>query len=156
MSDAQSKPVVPRLDEPGSIPALAGEHADLLKALHPSRREQRYIALRAKLFLVVSIALAWASFSLWLSIPWIDALGSSITMPGAMAVIFGIAIIPGYLNANLIASLLIDRPPPLRFDLDFPVAHRRHRLLQRGGDDRGDARLRRQAGVSGRAADPGC
>ena len=41
-------------------------------------------------------------------------------MPLAIAVIFGIAIIPGYLNANLIASLLIDRPPPLRFDLVFP------------------------------------
>ncbi len=35
--------------------------------------------------------------------------------------IFGIAIFPGYLNANLIASLLIDRPPPLRFDLAFPA-----------------------------------
>ena len=56
-------------------------------------------------------------------------------MPLAVAVIFGIAIIPGYLNANLIASLLIDRPPPLRFDLDFPRAHRGHRLLQRGEDD---------------------
>ena len=42
-------------------------------------------------------------------------------MPLAVAVIFGIAILPGYLNANLIASLLIDRPPPLRFDLVFPA-----------------------------------
>jgi biofilm PGA synthesis N-glycosyltransferase PgaC len=41
-------------------------------------------------------------------------------MPLAIAVIFGIAIIPGYLNANLIASLLLDRPPPLRFDIAFP------------------------------------
>lgn len=122
MHDAQSKTVVPRLDEPGSIPALAGEREDRLKAFeHPSRGERRYIALRAKLLLVVSIALAWAGFSLWLSIPWIDALSKSITMPGALAVIFGIAIVPGYLNANLIASLLIDRPPPLRFDLDFPA-----------------------------------
>ncbi len=122
MRDAHSKPVVPRLDEPGSIPALAGEREDRLEALErPSRRQRRYIVLRAKLLLVVSIALAWAGFSLWLSIPWIDALGQSITMPGALAVIFGIAIVPGYLNANLIASLLIDRPPPLRFDLDFPA-----------------------------------
>lgn len=66
MHDAQSNPVVPRLGEPGSIPALAGEGEDRLKAFeHPSRRERRYIALRAKLLLLVSIALAWASFSLW-------------------------------------------------------------------------------------------
>lgn len=32
-----------------------------------------------------------------------------------------IASLPGYLNANLIASLLIDRPPPLRFDVAFPA-----------------------------------
>jgi hypothetical protein len=78
--------------------------------------------LHLKLLLVVAIGLAWAGFSLWLSLPWIDTLGESITMPLAIAVIFGIAIIPGYLNANLIASLLLDRPPPLRFDLAFPEA----------------------------------
>jgi poly-beta-1,6-N-acetyl-D-glucosamine synthase len=87
----------------------------------PQERRRIYVALPFKLALVIGIALAWAGFSLWLSIPWIDALGSSIGMPLTLAVIFGIAIIPGYLNANLIASLLIDRPPPLRFDLEFPA-----------------------------------
>ena len=87
----------------------------------PQERKPLYVALHLKLAMVIAIALSWAGFSFWLSIPWIDALGSSITMPLAVAVIFGIAIVPGYLNANLIASLLIDRPPPLRFDLDFPA-----------------------------------
>ena len=87
----------------------------------PQERKPLYVALHLKLAMVIAIALSWAAFSFWLSIPWIDALGSSITMPLAVAVIFGIAIVPGYLNANLIASLLIDRPPPLRFDLDFPA-----------------------------------
>ncbi len=87
----------------------------------PQERKQLYVALHLKLALVIAIAIAWAGFSLWLSLPWINTLGQSITMPLAIAVIFGIAIIPGYLNANLIASLLIDRPPPLRFDLDFPA-----------------------------------
>jgi poly-beta-1,6-N-acetyl-D-glucosamine synthase len=87
-----------------------------------SRERRRiYIQLHQKLALVIAIALAWAGFSLWLSIPWIDALAHSITMPLAIAVICGIAIIPGYLNANLIASLLLDRPPPLRFDLNSPA-----------------------------------
>lgn len=88
-----------------------------------SRRERRpYLGLHLKLVLVIGIALGWAGFSLWLSIPWIETLGASITMPLAIAVICGIAIIPGYLNANLIASLLLDRPPPLRFDLAYPEA----------------------------------
>jgi biofilm PGA synthesis N-glycosyltransferase PgaC len=85
------------------------------------RQRRRYIALRVKLLLVVVAALGWAGFSLWISIPWMEALGQSITLPLAITVILGIAIIPGYLNANLVASLLIDRPPQLRFDLSYPA-----------------------------------
>jgi len=86
----------------------------------PQERERLYVALHLKLIAVLAIALAWAGLSLWIALPWIEDLGESITLPLAAAVIAGIAIVPGYLNANLIASLLIDRPPPLRFDLDFP------------------------------------
>jgi Glycosyl transferase family 2 len=102
--------------------APPGEPAILVKDLErtPRQRRRPYIALHLKLLFVIGISLAWAGFSLWLSLSWIDTLGQSITMPLAIAVILGIAIIPGYLNANLIASLLIDRPPPLRFDLTFP------------------------------------
>jgi biofilm PGA synthesis N-glycosyltransferase PgaC len=87
----------------------------------PQERRPLYVALHLKLFFVICIALAWAGFSLWFAIPWIEDLAASITLPLALIVIGGIAILPGYLNANLIASLLIDRPPPLRFDLDFPA-----------------------------------
>ncbi len=87
----------------------------------PVERRKLYVGLHLKLALVVGLALCWAGFSTWLALPWIDSLGSSITVPLAALAIAGIAIIPGYLNANLIASLLIDRPPPLRFDLDFPA-----------------------------------
>jgi biofilm PGA synthesis N-glycosyltransferase PgaC len=106
----------------GSLPADAP--TILVRDLERTPRERRrlYIALHLKLLFVIGIGFAWAGFSLWLSLPWIDTLGESITMPLAIAVILGIAIIPGYLNANLIASLLLDRPPPLRFDLAFPEA----------------------------------
>ena len=86
----------------------------------PGERRRIYVGLHLKLALVVALAAGWAALSLWIAIPWIESLGESITLPLAAAVIFGIAIIPGYLNANLVASLLIDRPPPLRFDLDLP------------------------------------
>lgn len=98
-------------------PLVEGVH-DLERT--PRERQRIYLNLHLKLALVVAIALTWAGVSLWLAIPWIETLGESITLPLAVTVIFGIAIIPGYLNANLIASLLIDRPPPLRFDLSLP------------------------------------
>ena len=116
---AQASP--PR-DEPGVSPVLAplgGEGVHDLERT-PGERRRIYVGLRLKLLLVLAISLAWAGLSLWIALPWIEDLGESITLPLAAAVIAGIAIIPGYLNANLIASLLIDRPPPLRFDLDFP------------------------------------
>src|SRR3954465_4791538 len=87
----------------------------------PDHNRRFYIPLRAKLVLVALFSLAWVGFSLWLAIPWIEDLGKSITVPVAAALIAGIAIIPGYLNAHLISSLLIDKAPPLRFDLDFPA-----------------------------------
>lgn len=104
---------------------LAPEKPDLkdLERTPRQRRRRRrvYLALHLKLLLVIAVALTWAGLSLWLAIPWIEQLGESITLPLAIVVIGGIAILPGYLNANLIASLLIDRPPPLRFDLEFPA-----------------------------------
>lgn len=111
-TEAEPRAPAPRLE----VPALAGD-ADP----PPPRRRRLYLHLPLKLTLVTAIALAWAALSLWLALPWIDELGESITVPLAAFVIGGIAIVPGYLNAHLIASLLIDRPPPIRFDLDFPA-----------------------------------
>jgi poly-beta-1,6-N-acetyl-D-glucosamine synthase len=122
--EPDSGPITSPRPEPNVGSVLADAPAILVKDLErtPLERRRLYIALHLKLLFVIGIGLAWAGFSLWLSLSWIDTLAQSITMPLAIAVIFGIAIIPGYLNANLIASLLLDRPPPLRFDLVFPEA----------------------------------
>lgn len=121
MFKSDAKPVTPPYDSPAP-PTLAHEPDENGKGSERTSRERRslYVRLHLKLALVVGIALTWAGLSLWLAIPWITELGNSITMSLAIAVIGGIAIVPGYLNANLIASLLIDRPPTLRFDLAFP------------------------------------
>jgi poly-beta-1,6-N-acetyl-D-glucosamine synthase len=122
MPVSEADTAVRQTDGPSSVLALPGwEEA---RAKRPKRadakRRRRYIPLRLKLLLVVGVGIAWASLSLWIAIPWIEALGASISLPLAFAVIFGIAILPGYLNANLITSLLIDRPPPLQRDRSFP------------------------------------
>jgi poly-beta-1,6-N-acetyl-D-glucosamine synthase len=109
-------------DRSEAFPLLAREPPLQVKELErtPAERRRVYVGLRLKLVLVIGIGLSWAGLSLWIALPWIEALASSITLPLAVGLIFGVAILPGYLNANLIASLLIDRPPPLRFDLAFP------------------------------------
>ena len=62
----------------------------------------------------------WFLFSLWLSRSWIKALGEDISTPLAILVITGIALIPGYLNIQLLVSILVDRPPPLRLNVAYP------------------------------------
>jgi biofilm PGA synthesis N-glycosyltransferase PgaC len=84
------------------------------------RRRRIYISLRVRVALTVVAGASWVCFSLWLSRGWIATLGHDITTPLAILVITGIALIPGYLNIQLLSSVLLDRPPPLRFDLAFP------------------------------------
>ena len=121
-SDTPAQPGIqpPKLDPELPVVAASGDGVP-----HPQRPPEHhrrfYIPLRLKLLLVALCSLGWVGFSLWLAIPWIGDLGQSITVPLAAAVIAGIAIIPGYLNAHLISSLLFDKAPPLRFDIDFPA-----------------------------------
>jgi poly-beta-1,6-N-acetyl-D-glucosamine synthase len=84
------------------------------------RRRDTYIPLKLRVLLTFAAGLAWVCISLWLSRTWIRTLGHDITMPLALLVIVGVALIPGYLNIQLLSSILLDRPPMLRFDIQFP------------------------------------
>ncbi|MGO9498895.1 MAG: glycosyltransferase [Solirubrobacteraceae bacterium] len=89
----------------------------------PSRlpRGVPYLRLRTRYLLIAVVSFAWAALSLYIALPWISQLGASITVPLAVAVVLGIAIVPGYLNAHLFTALLLEKPPPLRFDGQFPA-----------------------------------
>ena len=67
--------------------------------------------MKTKFLLSHAIACSWLFFSIYLSIPWINYLGSIVTKPVAILIITGIAYLPGYINAFIIASLLMDRQP---------------------------------------------
>jgi biofilm PGA synthesis N-glycosyltransferase PgaC len=79
-----------------------------------------YLRVRTRFLLSVAAGLAWAAFSTWVALGWIEDLGRVITLPVAIAVVAGIAIIPGYLNVQLVSSLLFDRPRPIEFAQDYP------------------------------------
>jgi biofilm PGA synthesis N-glycosyltransferase PgaC len=84
------------------------------------RRHSIYIPLKLRIALTFLAGALWFCCSLWLSRSWIRTLGYDITTPLAILVITGVALIPGYLNIQLISSILLDIPRPLRFDVDFP------------------------------------
>jgi poly-beta-1,6-N-acetyl-D-glucosamine synthase len=85
-----------------------------------ARRRRLYIPLKLRVALTIAAGLLWVLFSLWLSRTWIRELGADITTPLAIVVITGIALIPGYLNIQLLVAILVDKPPPLRRNASFP------------------------------------
>jgi biofilm PGA synthesis N-glycosyltransferase PgaC len=109
---------------PGHAPALASA-PPVERRRHPptpgvERRHSFYIPLKLRIALTMIAGVLWVGFSLWLSRGWIRTLGQDITLPLAFTVITGLALIPGYLNIQLLSSILLDRPRPLRFDVAFP------------------------------------
>lgn len=70
--------------------------------------------------LALSFALAWMVFSIWLSLPWLSDLGD-LTHPAlAIFVLTFIAYVPGFMNAFLLASLVLRPPRPERVPVEYP------------------------------------
>ena len=132
------------LGAPASVPVPVPARISERRQRPPGvkRRHGVYIPLKLRVALTFVAGALWFCFSLWLSRSWIRTLGHDISTPLAILVIAGVALIPGYLNIQLISSILLDIPRPLRFDGRFSAGHAAGRRLQRAGLDRGDARLR--------------
>lgn len=73
-----------------------------------------YVPIRAKFAIALAAALVWMALSVWLSLLWLDDLSGLLGLPLALFVIVFIAYVPGFMNAFLIASILMDRRPERR------------------------------------------
>jgi biofilm PGA synthesis N-glycosyltransferase PgaC len=78
-----------------------------------------YIPVQIKFLIGHLFAFLWMCLSIYLSIPWVKDLSRIVTLPGAVFIITGLAYIPGYLNAILVVSLMLDRQP--KFKNLFPT-----------------------------------
>ena len=97
------------------VDSLTAQQA-LPEAARPAApaRGRLYIPVRRKFALAMAAGFAWMLFSLVAAQTWIEQL-SQVTGPvAAWLAIVGIAILPGFMNAFLVASLLLDRRPPIR------------------------------------------
>ncbi len=80
-----------------------------------ARRISRlYIPVSVKFFFCHFISILWTSFSIYISVSWMEDLAKLTGFPAAITIISGIAYIPGYLNSFLVAGLLVDRQPPFK------------------------------------------
>lgn len=74
-------------------------------------RHHVYLSVRSKFLLALCASTGWTVFSMWAARPWMADLSHWIgTIPAVLAV-GGIAIVPGFMNAFLVVSLLLDRRP---------------------------------------------
>ena len=77
--------------------------------------------VRDKLFLSLALATLWAGFSVYVAVPWMTDLANAIGWPLAIFVVTGVALIPGYSNAFIVAGLLFDHRPQFSQHAPLPA-----------------------------------
>lgn len=87
----------------------------------PASIRDHYVPIRAKFGLACLIALLWVALSIWLSLGWVRELGALTNFVFAVIVITFIAYVPGFMNAFLLSTLLLDRRPRRQSRADYPA-----------------------------------
>jgi len=83
-------------------------------------RVRFYIPVPVKFGIALFAALSWMLFSILVSRPWVEALSVETHPLFALFAISFIAYVPGFMNAFLVASLLLDRRPRRRRQASYP------------------------------------
>lgn len=73
--------------------------------------KHRYVSVHIKFAVALGGALAWAGVAIWLAQRWLGELSALAGPVLAHLMIYGIAVIPGFMNCFFILSLLFDRRP---------------------------------------------
>jgi len=89
-----------------------------VQAADPYRRF--YLSIRVKFVIALVVAFAWMAFSIYLARTWMDDLAKVTEPLFAIWALTFIAFVPGFMNAFLAVSLLLDRRPPRRTPLIYP------------------------------------
>lgn len=73
-----------------------------------------YVSVRWKFALAMLAGLSWMGFSIYIADAWVHDLALAMGPVPAYLVIYGIAVVPGFMNAFLVVSLMLDRRPSAR------------------------------------------
>jgi biofilm PGA synthesis N-glycosyltransferase PgaC len=93
-----------------------------LEQLHAVQQQHRrfYLSIRVKFAIALGVAICWTAFSVYLARAWMHDL-SRLTHPlFAIWSLTFIAFVPGFMNAFLATSLLLDKRPPRTKPLLYP------------------------------------
>jgi len=85
-----------------------------------NQKRDFYLPVKGKFLLSTAFSIVWVSVSWLLAQHWLNDLGQVIGYVPALVTIFFIALFPGFLNAHILFSIVLDKPPPLSLNLKFP------------------------------------
>ena len=77
----------------------------------PTSNAPFYLGIRGKFAVALLTSGAWFALTVAIALPWITELSGIVGTAFALLAVGGIALVPGFMNAFLIASLLLDRRP---------------------------------------------
>jgi len=80
-----------------------------------------YVGVHGKFGVALAASLSWLVITALIAYPWITELSELMGFFVAFAAVGGIALVPGFMNAFLIASLLLDRRPPRMKPSRYPA-----------------------------------
>ena len=83
--------------------------------------QRRYVPVRIKFAVAVASSASWLALSTWLAWAWMHDLAGMAGWPLTIAIVAGIALIPGFMNAFLATSLLLDRRPARQRLVGYPT-----------------------------------
>src|SRR5713226_2692028 len=94
------------------------QHAPIDSVLEPYLpqnwpRTHLYLTIRQRFALATVGSIIWLTVSVALAEPWSAELASVIGGAAAWLLIALVALVPGFLNAHLLLSLMLDRPRAL-------------------------------------------
>ena len=83
-------------------------------------RRSFYLSVRVKFALALGVAFVWTALSVLLARPWMHDLAALTNRFFALWALTFIAFVPGFMNAFLATSLLLDRRPARKTTLVYP------------------------------------
>ncbi len=86
----------------------------------PKTKKKFYLPVAGKFLISTAFSVAWVATSWILAQHWWHDLAQVTGHAPAALIIFFIALLPGFLNAHILCSVALDKPPPLPLDLNYP------------------------------------
>lgn len=78
------------------------------------QKRNLYVSVKSKFIIAFSFSIIWLLFSMYLSKSWVKDLAHMTNIFISLFIIAGIAYIPGFINAFLLASILLDKQPKFK------------------------------------------